>query len=145
LPVLAPGSTKKLVDTRSDPPLTETAAPPRNFTVTADERLRALVAGPPAYVRRRRRIEDLEAAIVRFVRAHEAKTKSPIDPAAPPAAVARAFASLRQLIETHNRYYPIEANLSIDMASGRPLEMMGKPWAPMPVPALEVLLARCGG
>src|SRR5262245_51605323 len=114
---------------------------PRNFTVTSDERVRALIGGLPAYVRRRRRIEDIEAAIVHRLRAHAARTGRPIDPGAPPAALARALVSLRDLVDAHNRYYPIEANLPIDRATGGLLEC-GKPWEPMALPTWEALLAR---
>jgi hypothetical protein len=42
-----------------------TAAPQRNFDLPTDERIRAIVAGAPAFARRLRAIEDLEAAMVR--------------------------------------------------------------------------------
>jgi hypothetical protein len=117
----------------------EFSAPPRNFTVSTEERIRALVGGPPAYMRRRRKIEDLEEAIISAARAHERETRAPLDPAALPAPLARALASLVELVETHNRYYPIEANLPIDVATGEPLEL-GRPWRPMPLPTLAMLL-----
>lgn len=114
---------------------------PRNFTVTPDERVRALVGGLPAFIRRRRRIEDLEAAIVQRLRMYRAKTGRAIDPGAPPAAMARALASLCELVEAHNHYYPIEARLPIDRATGGLLDG-GQPWAPMALPTWETLLAR---
>jgi hypothetical protein len=43
-----------------EPPLAETVAPPRNFTLSLEARLRAYAQGAPSYIRRRRRIEDLE-------------------------------------------------------------------------------------
>jgi hypothetical protein len=123
-----------------DPPL-ETAVPARNFSVSPGERLRALVAGPPAYALRRRRIEDLEASILRLIGAHERKTGVPLDPRALPTPLARSISSLRALVEAHNRYYPIEANLPIDFATGEPVDL-GKRWSPMPLPTIEELLAR---
>jgi len=114
------------------------SALPRNFTVTTDERVRALMAGPPAYMRRRRRIEDLETIIVSGVRAQA--EKGPIDLHHPPVALARALATLRELVALHNRYYPIEANLPIDIATGGLLDF-GKPWVPMPMPTFESVLA----
>jgi hypothetical protein len=122
----------------------ESSVLPRNFTVTADERMRALIAGPPAYARRRRRIEDLEAAIIHRLRAYAETTKRPVDLAAPPAPLVRALASLRELVEAHNRYYPIEANLPIDRATGGLLDG-SEPWVPMALPTLESLVARAGG
>jgi hypothetical protein len=114
---------------------------PRNFTTLPEERMRAMIAGLPAYLRRRRRIEDLQVAIVRRWRAYAEKAKGPVDPRAPPAALVRMVASLRELVEAHNRYYPIEANLPIDRVTGEPLDR-GKPWAPLMLPTLETLLAR---
>src|SRR3954469_11440660 len=96
----------------------DTALLPRNFTLGAADRVRALVAGPPAYALRKRRIEDLEAEIVRFIGALEAKTKEPIDPVAPPTRIVRSYERLAELIAAHNRYYPIEANLAVDVRTG---------------------------
>jgi len=42
----------------------DTVAPPRNFTLLLEERLRAYAQGVPGYMRRRRRIEDLEAKLI---------------------------------------------------------------------------------
>jgi hypothetical protein len=42
-----------------------TAAPPRNFTITIEQRMVALVAGVPAYIARKRRIEDIEEKLRR--------------------------------------------------------------------------------
>jgi len=116
----------------------------RNFSVSTAERVRALLGGPPAYALRRRRIEDLEVEIVRAIRAHEAKTEARFDPSAAPAALERAVSSLRALIEAHNRYYPIEANLPIDVATGELVDI-GKRWSPMSLPTLEELVARAHG
>ena len=45
------------------------------------------------------------------------------------------------LIGRHNRYYPIEANLPIDVRSGKLLER-GAPWRPLPAVTMDELLAR---
>jgi len=111
----------------------------RNFTVSTEERVRALVGGPPAYMRRRRMIEDLEESIVQSIRWHEEHV--PFDVDAPAPAIARAFSSLCDLVDAHNRYYPIEANLPIDIASGE-LREGNRRWAPMPRPTWKGLLAR---
>jgi len=120
-------------------------APPYLAGVTgkldAAERIRALVAGPPAYVLRRRRIEDLEAAILKAIRTHQTKT-GPVSPSSPPPAVKRWYTLLHELIEAHNRYYPIEAVLPIDAITGALLDFGGRPWEPMPIPTLPELIER---
>jgi hypothetical protein len=113
----------------------------RNFSVSTSERVRALVGGPPAYMLRRRRIEDLEAWIIGAIRAWEDKTQARLDPDAVPAVLKRAIVSLRKLVEAHNEYYPIEANLPIDPKTGELVEL-GKRWLPKPVPTLDDLVAR---
>ncbi len=106
-------------------------APPRNFTLTTEERIRALVAGPPAWSLRKRRIEDLEQELAREARA-------------PTAHFERKLALLNELIDKHNRFYPIEANLPFDLKTGRLLEG-GKPWTRLPLHTRETLLAVSSG
>lgn len=118
----------------------ETAHLPMNFTLPIEERLRALAAGPPAFAVRRRRIEDLEAAIVRTLAQHEAKTGARLDPAALPYRVRREIARLNELIDDHNRYYPIEARLPIDVQTGQFMDW-GEPWAPMSRVSAPALVA----
>jgi hypothetical protein len=54
--------------------------------------------------------------------------------------VERKLARLQELVDSHNAYYPIEANLP---SSPRTLMVMdgGVPWRPRPVPTLEALAA----
>jgi hypothetical protein len=113
----------------------DTAAPPRNFSLSVGDRLRALAQGPPAYMRRRRRIEDLEERLVRLFAAG-------VDPSAPD--VVTAFAALNDLVDKHNRYYPIEGNLPVDPRTHRLLDR-GVPWRPLPAVRLEDLRARAAG
>lgn len=105
-----------------------TATPERNFTLATEERVRALVAGPPAYVRRLRIIEDLEAAIVRLLASgkHERQAGWLLE-------------RLNDLVSRHNRYYPVEANLAIDPRSGELVDRDGKRWKPMQARSLEEL------
>jgi hypothetical protein len=110
--------------------------PPRNFTLSLDERLRAYAQGAPSYMRRRRRIEDLEARLLQRL----AAAAGPVEAAASVEVVAD-LALLNDLIDRHNRYYPIEANLPIDVRSGRLLER-GVPWRPLPPVTAADLLAR---
>jgi len=102
-------------------------APPRNFTLTTEERIRAIVAGPPAYALRKRRIEDLEQELAKEV--HE-----------PSPHFDRKLALLNELIDKHNRYYPIEANLPFGL-DGRLMES-GKPWRRLAFHTIESLRAK---
>jgi hypothetical protein len=107
----------------------DTASPARNFTLTTSERISALVAGPPAWSLRLRRIEDMHVEIVGALAEDDAKT----------VAIERKITLLNELVEKHNRYYPIEANLPFDQ-TGRLLER-GKPWKRTPLFSFEGLLA----
>jgi hypothetical protein len=123
---------------KTEPQLGDTAAPPRNFTLSLEDRLRAYAQGVPSYIRRRRRIEDLEERLIRRLAAAEA----PADALAA-VEIVDDLAQLNDLIGRHNRYYPIEANLPIDVRSGRLLER-GAPWRPLPAVTPADLLARAG-
>ncbi len=114
----------------------DTAVLPRNFTQTSGERIRAIVSGPPAYMRRLRLIEDMEAQIMLdLARAAEA---APKEAARLRRRVEPRLATLRNLVVDHNRYYPIEANLPMDLRSGVMLDR-GAPWRPRPLPTIESL------
>lgn len=113
---------------------------PRNFTITTEERMRALAAGPPAYARRLRRIEDLEAAIVVAMAKHEAESGELLDAAALPDLIGRRLEEMNRLIDDHNRYYPIEAGLRIDLRTRRLMDW-GEPWVPRPKASAEGLIA----
>jgi hypothetical protein len=88
----------------------ETASPQRNFTLTTEDRVRAVAAGPPAFMRRLRSIEDLEEGIVRVLVercedacARELDVEAHVREGAP----LRALERLNDLVSRHNRYYPI--------------------------------------
>lgn len=116
----------------------DTVAPPRNFTLSLEERLRAYAQGVPGYMRRRRRIEDLEAKLI------EKLAAAPLPAAAAATAEVMAdLALLNELIDKHNRYYPIEAQLAIDVRTRRLVER-GAPWRPLPSVTAADLLARVG-
>ena len=116
--------------------LPDTVTPARNFTLTVEDRVRAYTQGVPGHIRRRRRIEDLEARLIETLAAAE----QPVE-----AAASRAFlvelGRLNDLIERHNRYYPIEANLPIEVRTGRLLDR-GRPWQPLPAVTTADLLTR---
>ena len=112
----------------------------RNFTQTLAERVRAQ-EGVPAHIRRKREIEDrFEAAVAKLRRRREAGVTL--------AELAREatridLQRLNELIDRHNRYYPIEANLPIDPRSGRSLDN-GRPFRPMDFVTAAQLLAALG-
>ena len=102
----------------------QTAAPARNFTITTAERVNAVVTGVPAWARRLKRIEDLSAEIASSDKPQRDLEKKVVE--------------LHALIDAHNAYYPIEANLPIDPRSGRMMDR-GKPWTRMGKPTLSEL------
>lgn len=110
-----------------------TAAPARNFTLSLEQRIAAMVSGPPPYSVRLRRIEDLERALLDTL-IEEGAVDSPTIPVA----VARKLEELNRLIGEHNMHYPIEKNLPIDMRSGELVDM-GEPWRPMAKVSIDVL------
>jgi hypothetical protein len=135
--------------------LDETLAPVVNFTISTAERVRA-AHGPPAFSRRLRHIEDLQAALLETV--SEAIGRGAREAGLDGVAAARReledhpavdkpLRELNRLIEAHNRYYPIEANLRLDPTTGDQLERgpVARPWRPMkPVTLGDVIaLAAC--
>ena len=126
--------------------IVETLDPARNFTLTTEDRVRAVAAGPPAYIRRRRAIEDLEEGIVRVLVEQCEEARSAGAGRAELAAHAhsnvpwRALERLNELISRHNLYYPIEANLPVHPRTGELMERSGEPWRPMKPRRVEELV-----
>ena len=121
-------------------PAVETLSPARNFTITLEDRVRA-AGGPPAYMRRKREIEDLEAKLLADAVAILEEAGADVAQAV---ALGRAKLDLRRvnaLIDRHNRYYPCEANLPMDPRTGRLVERGGRPWLPLPAVTVEALVA----
>jgi hypothetical protein len=112
-----------------------TALPPRNFTITTEQRITALVAGVPAYMARKRRVEDLEEKLIEML-----AENAPGQPL--PTKFERELRKINALIADHNRYYPIESNLPIDVKTGHLLEMSGEPWKPLPETTVASLARR---
>ncbi len=111
---------------------------PANFKISLDARVRA-AAGVPAYIRRKRRIEELEEALKQALDEiyQEAFAEADGDEQTARAvlqdnAKRMDLGLLNDLIERHNKYYPIEANLAVDMHTGA-FMMLGKPWEPEPL------------
>lgn len=128
-------------------PLAETSSPARNFTIRLEDRVRAL-GGPPAYVRRRKTIEDILDATERGLRGLYDRLRK-----REPTSDIRAeffergrtqftFHELNRLIDNHNRYYPAEADLPMHRRTGALLERGGEPWRPMPRISLEDVMTR---
>jgi hypothetical protein len=130
------------------PVVAGSAVLPRNFTVTTEERVRAIVTGVPAYVRRKRRMEDLEGELVIDVARLEGRAApdddAPFDAEVLELDVQARVEQLNRLVEAHNRYYPVEANLPTDVRTGVYLEM-GEPWSPRPRVTVESLRRRVRG
>lgn len=118
------------------------ADPPRNFTLSVGERIRALTIGAPAYATRKKGIEDLEERLIRtLVALHDTLVaRRDVRPvrSTEDAAILRALhdkaatfdiAKLNAMIETHNTYYPMEANLPMDPRTGEYL-VYGRRWVP---------------
>ncbi len=136
-PPSAPVSSSRPEHALVDATAQDSAVLTTNFTIPTEERMRALVSGPPAYMRRRREIEDLEAAIRGAVRAVEEGRARDSDLSR--LRIERQLVRLNTLIDQHNRYYPGEANLPMDPTTGALLEN-GEPWSPLP----HVTLASLG-
>lgn len=114
-------------------------APLRNFTITTEERIRAITIGPPAYALRKRHIEDLELehakAIVGVHDALHAKAAKDgesvdaeaVDQAMKAKAAAIDLRKINALVSNHNRYFPIEANLAMDRDG---YLYLGRRWLP---------------
>jgi hypothetical protein len=113
-----------------------TAAPLRNFTLSTEARIGALLSGPPSYAVRLKRIEDLEEELVAALCACERSGASTI-----PMGIARKLEQANNLIREHNRCYPVERNLPMDAATGELLDM-GEPWKARPALTIDGLLTR---
>lgn len=129
-----------------------TAKLPRNFSLGTAESIRALTIGVPSYAARKRRIEDLLEDLTEHLR--EALSKlGPASLASPAsrheAALALAatldLSKVNALVEAHNRYYPIEANLPVDPRTGGYLVKRGTPFEPEPAVTPARLVALLDG
>ena len=118
-------------------------APALNFKIPLAERVRA-AAGPPACFLRKRQIEDLDASLLRLMD-DALVTESDAERARAALLthkeVARDLKRLEQLVRSHNRYYPIEANLPMNPMTGRVMER-NQPWVPLPEPTFDALFER---
>ena len=112
----------------------DSVSPPRNFSLSTAERVNAAIADTPAFAHRLRTIEDLHARLAR--RLCDLTSDQP--------AVRHRFAAdlteLNELIDRHNRYYPIERDLPLDPRTGAPVDR-GRAWGPLAPVTVEQLRA----
>ncbi len=120
---------------------------PVNFKITLADRVRA-AGGLPAHIRRKRRIEDLEEATLLALDELYEEALAEAGEDATRASVAFEAAArqvdlrlLNDLVDRHNRWYPIEANLPIDVATGK-LTAAGELWQPLEQATCEGFIAR---
>ncbi len=108
--------------------------PPRNFTITTEERIRAMSIGAPAYAVRKKGLEDKVVALVDSLLAiFDKETARGRDAMSAVRAHASTvnFEKMNAIVAKHNRWYPIEANLPIDPGTGCYLQS-GRPWTREP-------------
>jgi hypothetical protein len=132
---------------RAAPTALNSADPIRNFSLSVDERIRALTIGVPAWAARKRNIEDdVDRHVAKLVELHDKLVAKGTDAQAVERALVAAanaidLTRLNTLVTKHNRYYPIEANLPMDRRGGGYLAY-GRPWKPEePFTALRLLVA----
>lgn len=116
----------------------DSAIPQVNFRLTLEERVRAM-GGPPAYIRRRRMIEDLLEEIAKTARSLRGELEAR-ETRALRTHIERTLVRVHELIDNHNRYYPMEANLPVDVRTGGIVERAGVPWKPLEKPSLRDIL-----
>jgi hypothetical protein len=119
---------------KEEPTIDELMPAARNFTLSTAERVRGL-EGLPAHLRRKKQIEQLWGAALAQLREVRRVGGDVIEKAR-----AIDLTRLNDLIDRHNRYFPIEANLPIDPRSGGLLDG-GRPWLPLVIVTAEVLVA----
>ncbi|MBX3217593.1 MAG: hypothetical protein KF850_36515 [Labilithrix sp.] len=119
----------------ASPSALSSADPIRNFSLSVDERIRALTVGVPAWAARKRKIEDDEERFVaELVALRETLRAKALDAEAIDRALAGAaerfdLTKINELVRLHNRYYPVEANLPMDRLTGGYL-VYGRAWSP---------------
>lgn len=106
----------------------------RNFTSEPDSYLASL-GGPLPYMRRLREIERLtEQHVERLAAAYE---EQPDDWGA--VASAWDFGDVNELIEKHNRWFPVEARLRMDPRTKDFVKVGGRPYTQEPLDAGWIL------
>lgn len=114
----------------------QTLSPARNFALSLESRIAAAMNGPPPYAVRLRKMELLQEGLVQDLAKHEEVASESL-----PLAILRKLEALNRLIEDHNRFFPIERNLPMDVATGE-LMFRGERWRPMLRVSLDDLRTR---
>jgi hypothetical protein len=109
----------------------------RNFRPEADNYIASL-GGPLPYMRRLRTIEDeTDRHLARLAEAYEEHRS---DPAGWRRVAAQwDFGAVNELIENHNRWYPIEARLAMDPRSRDFVKVGGRPYRREPLDTTWIL------
>ena len=121
---------------REAPTAFDSSEPPRNFTLDVNDRMRALTIGAPAFATRKKRIEDMgDAHVDKLVDLHEKLTEKghaaeAIRARLVDTANALDLKRMNELVAIHNRYYPMEANLPMNLRGH--YMIYGRPWHPEP-------------
>ncbi len=117
----------------------------RNFTLAVDTYLTSL-GGPLPYMRRLRQIEDETAAHEATLAEAYAELSAACDGSAEEfaarwrdIAAGWSFHAVNELIDKHNRYFPIEARLPMDPRTGDFALVNGRPYRRAPLDARWVL------
>ncbi len=121
--------------------------PQFNFTISMENKVRSMF-GPPHYATRARRIENITQKLMEDL---AIEYDGMIDSFGEDTEVftqqwknligSLELDELNGLIDKHNTYYPMEANLQIDPDSGAPL-IGSVPWKPTERISIEGLLKR---
>jgi hypothetical protein len=124
---------------RDDNPLAGSPLRRRIGNLRAEpDRYVAALGGPLPYMKRLRRIElETDEELVRLAAAHARRAGDPAGWRR--AAEAWDFTALNELIDDHNRYYPIEARLPMDPRSRDFVKVGGRSYRREPLDAAWVL------
>ncbi len=116
----------------------------RNFSPSVEGYTRSVI-GPPAYAQRLRQIEDeIEDHLARLRAARDDLHREVRDPRERDRrwrvlAARWNFHAVNDLIERHNRWYPVEAKLAMNPRTGDFVLVGGKPYRREPLDAAWVL------
>src|SRR6185312_10826723 len=116
----------------------------RNFSPSVEGYARS-VAGPPAYAQRLRQIEEeIDDHVDRLRAARDDLGREVSDPQERvrrwrEIAARWSFHAVNDLIEKHNRWYPVEARLAMNPRTGDFVLVGGKPYLREPLDARWVL------
>jgi hypothetical protein len=117
---------------------------PRNFSPSVEGYARS-VAGPPAYAQRLRQIEDEVAAHLERLElawqelCREVTDRNERERRWRDLAHRWSFDAVNDLIDRHNRWYPVEARLAMDPRTGDFVRINGKPYRLEPLDAGWIL------